>query len=188
MAKAPLTSPSPWPKPSWRSPHGRGGRGGEGGQGGGQAGGRGSLQGQPLLLCSSVARGGKKPQAAAAAPSQPPLPRPTVSSLPPRYGIFCFVRLVSPSLPLPWVVAETRGARGGRARVRGAGTGAPLAPGLQNLPFTRLAKCHLFWTVTPTSPSQLGLCASGAWTMWVILGEEELINLERGPVARGTVK
>jgi hypothetical protein len=72
--------------------------------------------------------------------------------------------------------------------VRVASTGAPLAPALLNLPFTRLPKCLLVWTVTPTSPSQLGLCASGACTMWVILGEEELINWERGPVARGTVK
>lgn len=72
--------------------------------------------------------------------------------------------------------------------MRGAGTGAPLAPGLQNLPFPHLSKCLLFWAVTPTRPSQLGLCVSGAWTVRVILEEEELISLERGPVARGTAE
>lgn len=72
--------------------------------------------------------------------------------------------------------------------MRGAGTGAPLAPGLQNLPFINLPKYLLFWTVTLTSPSQHGLCASGFRTMWVILGGEELISLERGPMAHGTVE
>lgn len=99
--------PQSRPKPhTLRLRQGRAGLGGGGGEGGGKEGGRGSLQGQQLLPSLQLGGQGWK-EAAAATPSQPRLPHPTASSLPPRYGIFCLVRLLSPGLPVPWVVAET---------------------------------------------------------------------------------